>query len=315
MKKLMWLVIPLLAVTAVADLGVNQSLGTLAPGTIRLTGNTTGFANNADKYDGLGMPTYLESGTEYVYSFTLASTMQLSIPTQYQSGTPDNDQYILNSLTTTYDGTYNHAVGGVGFVDETGSFRAYGPGTYYLSVDGYNGAAGAYDFDLAAASYTVNLPTIQADLGAISDIGIDPDVVANGNLPTSTIHWYKFSLPGNITAPGYLYIDTEGSTGVTDTEIALYDSVGNFLVTDDDDGTGNLSLLKFGAGQTDGAFVGAGDYYLAVGGFNSSFANGFAATSTSTYTGAYELNFSTNVPEPATLSLLALAGLALLRRR
>jgi hypothetical protein len=288
-------VIPLLAATALADLLVNQDLGTLFAGTIRLSGDTTGYPNNADKYDGLGMPTYTENGPEYVYQFTLTSTMQLSIPTQYQSGAPDNDQFILNRRTTVFDGVYNRAVGGVGFVDETGSFRAYGPGTYYLSVDGYNGAAGAYDFDFMAVDYSATPPSVQADLGAIDDIGSDPDVVVSGNLPASTIRWYKFSV-SDIWDPGYLQIDTEGTmlTPSNDTEIALYDEVGNFLVTDDDGGSGLLSMMRFGAGQNHGAFLGAGTYYLAVGGFNSTFANAFNATSTSGNTGTYYVNFSAN---------------------
>ncbi len=300
MKKLVWLVIPLFAGTALADLGVNQDLGTLAPGTIRLTGDTTGFPNNADRYDGIGMPTYTESGPEYVYQFTLTSPMQLSIPTRYQLGAPDNDQFILNSLMTTFDGTYQRAGGGIGFVDETGSFRAYGAGTYYLSVDGYNGAAGTYDFDLAAADYNVNPPSLQADLGAISDIGVDPDVVAYGDLSAAAIHWYEFSV-GDIAAPYYLQIDTEGTqlTPTNDTEIALYDALGNFLVADDDSGSGNLSMMRLGDGQNHGALLGAGTYYLAIGGYNSTFANGFGATSTSSYIGAYTLNFSTNLSQPA----------------
>jgi hypothetical protein len=312
-KKLIWLaVVPLLVGTVVADLVVNQNLGTLAPGTTRLTGNTTGYPNNADKYDGPGLPTYTENGPEYVYQFALTGTMFLSIPTQYQVGAPDHDQWVLNTLVTTFDGTYNRATA-LGCVDETGSFAgAYGAGTYYLSVDGYNLAVGAYDFDFKVESPPPPPPA--TDLGFIGDFGPDPDLVVNGNIPASTVHWYKFTTAG-ATGTAYLQIDTEGSALApsNDTELGLYDSLGLMIDNDDDDGSGNLSLLRWGSAGADGDLA-AGTYYLAVGGFNTNFANAFNVTSTSSNIGPYKVNFSTNIPEPASLALLALVGLALRRR-
>ena len=69
-------------------------------------------------------------------------------------------------------------------------------------------------------------------------------------------------------------------------------------------------------GGTDGDLAG-GTYYLAVSGYHGTFGDeGFDASSASNYSGAVHVNFDTNaVPEPATLSLVALGALALLRPR
>jgi len=107
-----------------------------------------------------------------------------------------------------------------------------------------------------------------------------------------------------------------------DTEIGLYDSNGKLIANDDDDGSSFLSLLSFGLGGADGD-LSAGTYYLAAGGWNTSFADFFDANSVSTKTGTIQINFDTNatadaVPEPLTCLLFGgsvLAGLGRLRRR
>ncbi len=133
---------------------------------------------------------------------------------------------------------------------------------------------------------------------------------------------------GNI-GPGTFNVNTEGSTGITDTEIALFRSDGFLIGQDDDSGTGNLS--SFNAGS-----LAAGTYYVAVGAFNSTFGNAFAATSASASTGSYNVNVTNGtdtlsgtgslaaaevhwycftVPTPGSLALLGLGGLAAARRR
>jgi hypothetical protein len=174
------------------------------------------------------------------------------------------------------------------------------------------------------------LPPIVADLGVIGDMGPDPDRIATGTLAAQEIQWYKFTIAQEALNPGtYLDIDTETSVLApnNDTEIALYRPDGSLVATDDDDGSGLLSQLTFGdvgprpAYGTSLAYNGrdgalpAGDYYLAIGGYNSTFGADFAATSASTNIGPYAIRFGTNlIPEPATLVLLALAGLMLRRR-
>lgn len=170
------------------------------------------------------------------------------------------------------------------------------------------------------------------ELGDISATYATPDITRSNT--GGAVRWYKITVPQGITnASGFfLDLDTEGTTGVTDTEIGVYRPDGTLLISDDDDGTGNLSQLSFGltsptrtigsstgGNGRDGALI-AGDYYVAVGGFNMAFgASNFAVTTTSTNTtGNVVLNIRTNVvpiPEPTALAALAPVAMLLGRRR
>jgi len=123
-----------------------------------------------------------------------------------------------------------------------------------------------------------------------------------------------------------------GTPQGTDTEIALFDSNGILLGSNDDHGTGApafaFNSLLGGLSLTNGAV-----YYVAVGGFNSNFANGFSATA-GTATGDYGLNingvagvatgtlaagtvnwYCFTAPAPSALALLGLGGVVAGRRR
>jgi len=127
------------------------------------------------------------------------------------------------------------------------------------------------------------------------------------SLMDGDISWFDLDYVG-----GELSIDTIGSllTPDNDTEIALYNSVGRLIDTNDDiDSAGGdrLSRLHFAEGD-----LATGKYYIAVGGFDSTFANNFFATSASGNTGTLQLNLqgvsAATVPEAGSLSLLVLAG-------
>lgn len=159
-------------------------------------------------------------------------------------------------------------------------------------------------------------------------------LMAMAPLAAAQVQWYTFTTTGTIATPNWLVADTLGSslTGGTfpnDTEIGLYDSTGALLVNNDDinflgDGSGTYtSRVTAGGtpppqvppGGTAGpASLAAGTYYVAVGGFNTTFgATGWNVTSTSTLTGTTKVTITT--PEPSTLALLAVSALALVRRR
>src|SRR4051812_45899902 len=103
----------------------------------------------------------------------------------------------------------------------------------------------------AATSVTLADPTPTEDFGNLA-VGTTTRTIA---LSTSQVFWYKFTLTSPVTAGGpgspFLDIRTSNPSGtITDTEIALYDAVGNFATpssSDDDDGPGLGSALSYGS--------------------------------------------------------------------
>lgn len=151
-----------------------------------------------------------------------------------------------------------------------------------------------------------------------TDVGVNPNTMALEPIAAAQVLWYSFDVAGGAGANPWS-ISTAGSTntggsfGDDDTEIGLYDAAGNLIASNDDEDFGADILTSL----LDSATVGAladGTYYLAVGNFNTEFAAGFGATSTSTAVGDSKVTFSF-VPAPASAALLGLGGLAAIRRR
>ncbi len=282
----------LLATPALADLTVNMDLGTLGAGVLNLAGDTTGLVNNCDYYDGAA--TWLESGPEYVYEFAIASDMTVDM-VQNLTGSPDLDHFVLDSLVTTWDGTYNRSANAVGFVDESSSFGMLAAGTYYLSVDGYSGAEGLYDFDLTFTEFVPPEPPVALAVNLPYD-------AAQNIAAADDVLWFSFDASAD---PMDIWTEGADPSPIGDTEIGLYDSLGNLVANNDDGGPagGYYSGLM---GQT----LDPGTYYLAVGGYNTSFSDGWAVDG-GTATGDLMLHIT---PEPASLLLLAIGALALRRR-
>lgn len=160
-------------------------------------------------------------------------------------------------------------------------------------------------FSCTCAALTAGFAAAQP---AATDLGALPTgpTTVSGSLAAGEIVWYTITIP-TVTAPGYLDIDSEGSllAASNDTEIGVYRSDGTLVVSDDDDGSGLLTALSFGASfptrpafgsgvafdGRDGAALTAGTYYVSISGFNTLFgASGWAVTSTSPNTGSYVLN-------------------------
>lgn len=149
----------------------------------------------------------------------------------------------------------------------------------------------------------------------------------DGSHVSGGLDFFTFTIGGVNNASDFLSIRMNaGATGsMTDTEVALYDSLGNLVATDDDGGPGLYSLLTFGAADPyaspdttpgdDGLTLAAGAYTLVTGGFNTNFTANIANIVAGTNAGTYSLDMNYSVPAPGALALLGLGGLIAGRRR
>ncbi|HYE60667.1 MAG TPA: lectin-like protein [Phycisphaerales bacterium] len=176
-------------------------------------------------------------------------------------------------------------------------------------------AGGTYNLPLTVTDVSSNSATGSASVRVIAAPGNAADLgtLANGvttfsdSLTTTEVKWVKFTIANEVGASTFLDIDTEGSAMApnNDTELGIYDSNGNLVATDDDDGSNLLTALSFGAASParpafgngvayngrDGATLAAGTYYMAYAGFNSVFnATEWSVTSPSTYAGPVQIN-------------------------
>jgi hypothetical protein len=272
------------ATPALADLVVGQDLGTVSPGTsFRLTGDTTGLAANCEDYT---VSTYKDLGAEMVYQFTLTANTRIWMPNPEGNFVGvDHDHYILDDLTTTYIDPYNTA-NGLAFLDEAGTFGDFGPGTYYLSVDGYS-TDGPFDIILNAGT-----------MADFSQGTLNPGDVVTGDTSNYPNAWSGYGFSGYDSGDGLFAINHPGGTldlllefddANYDFDMRLYDDTETFLE----------GSYLFSSPEQITADYPAGTYYVLFDDYNESAGGAF----TLTYT-----------PEPASLLLLAAAGL-LLRRR
>lgn len=186
----------------------------------------------------------------------------------------------------------------------------------------------AFDDDAGVGAYSLFNATVPAD-GAVT---IDVTRFGNASFSDATstsaaeffdlnvfqtvnnnngvnVQWYRFTGLG-----GALEAEVLVSSGYTDTMLAAFDSAGNLLGSDDDDGAGLLSLIS----ASDNILVPSdGVIYLAVTNFRNPLGSDANPASyindpTSTTEGSLRLRV---VPTPGAAALLGLGGLVGLRRR
>jgi hypothetical protein len=112
------------------------------------------------------------------------------------------------------------------------------------------------------------------------------------DLNAGQVRWYRFTIP-SVDDANQRWLDIS-TTGGSDTELGLYRPDGSVVAFDDDDGDGLLTALSFGLDSPPRPAIGtgvefngrdgdlaAGEYYLALGTFNTTFnATAFDVTST-----------------------------------
>ncbi len=286
---------------AFGALSVTQDLGVLSAGGHTFEGGIAQTGGNAGRYGTAG--SNYTSG-EFVVSFTLAQEMDAELQSVAFSG-GDPDAFLLDSLDTIDDAGNPRASGWLaqafldGAIGSTRSFGRLGPGEYFISVEDWSGGP------VSSVEYSLNLT--------------DPPPPVPGDSPSNAI---SLGILGDEDTQ--LNFDTFGSaTG--DTELGLFASeAGLFFFSNDDAPSGGLqSSLSF--------TITEGTHYLAAGQYPTFFSDNFGATGPSG--GGITLNHNGGsssgtigtigalwfsfgiVPEPSSMSLLALAGLTLLRRR
>jgi hypothetical protein len=303
---------------------------------------TTPGAPNGSFTFAYGGPTFTAGNVSFSGTLTEVNTGTYASEARFCLTNPGGTRYCSSNLTATtnFTGTIAISNANVPFTTAAPTLplgsvlagSAANAGTWTAGFyESFNDSG--IDSNWTNVSITVNdfvppTPPVSTDLGSINPTnGI---LQGGGALAAGQVQWYKFTTTGVISTPNWLIAETLGSTLAggsfpNDTEVGLYDSLGNLLVTNDDINFGGAvytSRVWAGAtppaqtpaGGTAGpASLAAGTYYVAVGGYDTSFAANWTVTSTSLETGTTSLTIRT--PEPTTIALLGIGALALIRRR
>ncbi len=242
------------SLAAHADLRVDQDLGSLDIGsTTPITGDTATGANNVDIYFTDNSSETFNWGNELVFQFTLASDAFVSLTSNTLTGDPD--AFLLSGLGTSVEPVTGKqiATGAISFVfldsvpPATGSFGFLIAGTYYISIESFIGFDGDVTPEDATFDYTLSINTGPAT-PATSDLGILGD-----ESETFTIDTFGSALESG------------------DTELGLFTFSGELIDENDDANDTLQSELTIGP-------LPAGEYYIAVGEFNTFFEPGFNVT-------------------------------------
>lgn len=278
-----------------SPLASDGTQATVAPGTEATVASTGGYNLGKIRIDG---------------TFSKVNAGDYASEARLEITGPDGSKSYVGPFTTTTSytdpqtvtlSTYITAYYGL---DPVGNWKVRA----YESFD--DGGVGSVDknWDSLTVTFTdepdTSSPPSAIDLGTLGA----GDTIDTQSFVGGDVKWYKFTLAAPTAGSEFLDIDTEGTTTFgtgNDTEIGLYRSNGLLITDDDDSGSSLLSQLSFGpdAGDRgDGGFTGAlnydgrdgnlpaGTYYLAVVGYNATFGQFWAVTTTSTSAGDVQVN-------------------------
>ena len=280
---------------AAASAQVTLDLGTFvvdddpSTGDISLTipaGTYTSYSFTTDWSAGIGDPWSIEA----IWAVTDGPAGDPNTTFYEDPGPSPDGQTNGDSVTLNWDGFFDIPVTSSGTAGEY----------FLLTLQTFPGSSATW----ANTTFTLGFDELQPPPSTMAML--DSDGSIESTLDAGEVEFYEFDYNGTDD----FVISTAGS-GLqpdNDTELGLYDESGTLVLTNDDSGT-FLSALVVNGGDID-----AGTYYLAVGGFNTTFGPEFGAVSSSTNTGPITIT-GLSVPEPTSLALLGLGGLAALRRR
>jgi hypothetical protein len=145
-----------------------------------VSGDTTSYTNNISSYSCVG---WNESGPEVLYGFTLGGSGTYTVTAEISGMSVDLDVFLLAAggcdtgqcLTPNSYGDTRATAGNVH------------PGTYYVAVDGYQGASGSYDLNLTCTSSGGNgephLPSNPSPTDQAADVNWSPTLSWTGGDP------------------------------------------------------------------------------------------------------------------------------------
>ncbi len=201
-----------------------------------------------------------------------------------------------DSATLTWDGFMDVPLTSTGLTDDF----------FLLTLQTFAGSSATWANTSLSLGFDVAPPVVPP---AATEAFIDANGSVSASLDAAEVLFYEFESDG-VTPFSF---DTFGSFipggtfGDTDTEIAVFDAAGDLVAANDDipnAGFGESELIFTDVPVASNEFLipAAGTYYLAVGAFNTEFADGFSAVSTSTAAGTVVINGLSVIPEPTSLA-------------
>jgi len=179
----------------------------------QVAGETTGKANNINSYS---CSPWNESGPEEIYAFTLAAGHTYSVTAQLLGFSADLDIFLLG----TGGCDAGQCLDANSYGDTSASATGIVPGTYYIAVDGYGGAAGSYTMRLTCeteggGNQPPNIPSNPAPADNAIGVSLNPTLGWAGGDPDGDPIPYTVDLI-DPSAVIYLWCQTTDTTSCAD---------------------------------------------------------------------------------------------------